>query len=375
MEYKYFAFISYNLADTKWGKMLSRKLENYKMSTTLCSQYGCKKNPIRPVFFAPYEIQPGDLDEELKKRLKASKNLIVICSPNSAKSEWVGKEIAFFHSLGRSENIYFFIVSGIPDSGNPETECYNPVIRELGLAGHLGVNVNEKIFRFPWLNRERAFVQLITKFLGIEFDTLWKRHKRWMIERLVKLTAGVVAVLAGLAYIWVVNVPKSVNVRLVGVDPVNASLPEMRNAVVTITVGDEVKTDTVSDFAETAIFKNIPAKLLGSEVKIAVSCEDYNTVDTTVILAEDNSVNLSRNASVYGKGRLMVYSSEKEAGLSDCKVFVEGKEMVSDKDGYIYLDIPLESQKVRYSVRSEEVSLIDDSISMPVSENAIILVR
>lgn len=375
MEYKYFAFISYNSADTKWGKMLSRKLENYKMSTTLCSQYGCKKNPIRPVFFAPYEIQPGDLDEELKERLKSSKNLIVICSPNSAKSEWVGKEIAYFHSLGRSKDIYFFIVNGTPDSGNPQTECYNPVVRELGISGFLGVNVNEKVYRYPWLNRERAFVQLITKLLGIEFDTLWNRHKRWLIERVVKISAVTVAVLAAIVYIWAINVPKSVNVKLVDVNPVNASLPEMRNAVVTMTVGDEEKTDTVSNFSDVAFFRNIPAKMLGSEVKIAVACEDYNKVDTSLILAEDNSVSLSRNASVYGKGRLMIYSSEKEAALPNCKIFVEGNEMISDKDGYIYLDIPLESQKARYAVHSEEVPLLDDSISMPVSENAIILTR
>ena len=132
-ESKYFAFISYNSKDIDWGKKLQSKLEHYKMPATLCSQRGWTRTPIRPVFFAPTDIQPGGLTNELQERLRASRNLIVICSPNSAKSEWVGAEIAFFHELGRTENIHFFIVDGEPHSGNAETECFNPVVNRLGL--------------------------------------------------------------------------------------------------------------------------------------------------------------------------------------------------------------------------------------------------
>ena len=109
-EYKYFAFISYSSLDVKWGKLLQRKLEHYRMPATLCSEHGWERMPIKPVFFAPTDIQPGGLTEELQKRLRASRNLIVICSPNSAQSEWVGKEIEYFHNLGRTKQIYFFIV-------------------------------------------------------------------------------------------------------------------------------------------------------------------------------------------------------------------------------------------------------------------------
>ena len=98
-QFKYFAFISYNSKDTEWGKKVQKKLEHYRMPATLCSEHGWKRRPINPVFFAPTDIQPGGLSAELQERLKASQHLIVICSPNSAKSQWVGREIEYFHNL------------------------------------------------------------------------------------------------------------------------------------------------------------------------------------------------------------------------------------------------------------------------------------
>lgn len=133
-QYKYFAFISYNSKDTAWGKRLQKKLEHYRMPSTLCSEHGWEKKPIKPVFFAPTDIQPGGLSEELQERLKASQHLIVICSPNSAKSQWVGREIEFFHNLGRTKNIHFFIVEGSPHSGNPGDGMLQPRHRQVGVA-------------------------------------------------------------------------------------------------------------------------------------------------------------------------------------------------------------------------------------------------
>ena len=39
-EFKYFAFISYNSKDTEWGKKIQKKLEHYRMPSTLCSEHG-----------------------------------------------------------------------------------------------------------------------------------------------------------------------------------------------------------------------------------------------------------------------------------------------------------------------------------------------
>lgn len=169
-QYKYFAFISYNSHDLKWGKRLQKKLEHYRMPATLCSERGWKRTPIQPVFFAPTDIQPGGLSQELQERLKASRHLVVICSPHSAKSEWVGREMAFFHQLGRTQDIHFFIVEGEPHSGDPDTECFNPMVETLGLHEILAANIHEDVHRISYLNRERAYVQLVSKLLDVEFD-------------------------------------------------------------------------------------------------------------------------------------------------------------------------------------------------------------
>ena len=225
---KYFAFISYNSRDLRWGKRLQRKLEHYRMPATLCSEKGWERTPIRPVFFAPTDIQPGGLTSEIQERLRASRHLIVICSPNSARSEWVGKEIAFFHEIGRTRNIHFFIVDGAPHSGNPDTECFNPVVKELGLPEILGANIHEKIFRLGWLNRERAYVQLISKLLDVEFDSIWKRHRRILTQKIIAWVMALALILLSVAGVWAGSRPVDVTVRLDETSYHNDQLPPMQ---------------------------------------------------------------------------------------------------------------------------------------------------
>ena len=292
-QFKYYAFISYNSKDTEWGKRLQRKLEHYRMPATLCSEHGWERNPINPVFFAPTDIQPGGLTEELQERLRASRNLIVICSPNSARSEWVGKEIEFFHQLGRTKQIHFFIVDGLPHSGNPDTECFNPIVDTLGLPEILGANIHEKIYRWPWMNKERAYVQLISKLLGVEFDAIWQRHKRLLVQRAVCWAIGIVAVLAALLGVWNSSRSVDVEMRLNEASVHNGDLPPLQDAVVTLTLDNETKTDTIRSLDATTIFKNIPHRFLNKEVRVHVACQEaYLPIDTTLLLSKNVTLDI-----------------------------------------------------------------------------------
>lgn len=372
--YKYYAFISYSSKDTEWGKRLQRKLERYRMPATLCRKHGWGRTPIKPVFFAPTDIQPGGLTEELQERLKASRNLIVICSPNSAQSEWVGKEIEFFHKLGRTKQIHFFIVDGIPHSGDKETECFNFIIDKLSLPEILGANVNEKIYRWPWLNKERAYVQLISKLLGVEFDAIWNRHRRLLVRNAIAWLIGIVAVLSVVFGVWIGSQPVDVEMQLNEASTLNTNLPQLKDAIVTMELDNEVKTDTVASIDRHAIFKNIPHKYLNNVVHISVECRDFIPLDTTVTLTKKIMLNLYRDPNVYGDVRFQLWDGKKEKGVANVKVSVAGNDVVSDKDGYVTMFIPLHEQNSTYFITSE-VPLETDSIYMPRSETDVICIK
>lgn len=373
-QFKYFAFISYNSKDTEWGKKIQKKLEHYRMPATLCSEHGWERTPIKPIFFAPTDIQPGGLTEELQERLRASRNLIVICSPNSAKSEWVGKEIEFFHQLGRTKQIHFFIVDGVPHSGNPETECFNPIVDTLGLPEILGANIHEKIYRWPWMNKERAYVQLISKLLGVEFDAIWQRHKRLLIQKMTAWTIGVMAVVAALVGVWLTNQPVDVEMKLNEATVHNEQLPPLKDAVVTITLDNETKADTIRSLDVSTVFTNIPHRFINKNVRVKVVCQDFLDVDTTLLLTKDVALNIFRNPKVYGDVHFRLWNPNVEKPVANVEVEVAGINVTSDKDGVVSTSIPLESQQMAYPVNAS-IPLANDTIYLPCGEDDVILTR
>ncbi len=377
--YKYYAFISYNSHDTQWGKRLQRKLEGYKMSATLCSQHGWERKPIQPVFFAPTDIQPGGLTEELKMRLRASCHLVVICSPHSAQSKWVGEEIKYFHSLGRAQNIHFFIVEGIPHSKDKNKECFHPVVEKLGMPEILGANIHERVYRLPWMNRERAYVQLITKLLGIEFDDIWQRHKRLLARNIALWVTGALLVMSALVVTWQNTRSIDVGIPVVEGSLHNPNLPAPQNIVVTMRLDNEVKPpDTLKNFNDTAHFTNVPRRFVGKEVQVSVSGDGYLPLDTTFILSPDAVLKLYRNPDWYGhiKARIYKYDKDKKENIvvPHQTVWIEGREVTSDATGRIELDVPLAEQKTAYSVTAN-VPLETTAISMPCGNSGGIVLK
>lgn len=370
-EYKFFAFISYSSRDYKWGKRIQEKLEHYRMPTTLCSKHGWERKPMKPVFFAPTDIQPGDLTEELKERLKASRNLIVVCSPHSAQSEWVGKEIAYFHQLGRTQRIQFFIVDGVPHSGNPESECFNPIIKTLGLPEILGANIHERIYRLPWLNQERAYVQLITKLLGVEFDSIWQRHRRMLIRQVVTWIFGVVAILISMVVVWHYNQPVDIQLSLREQSIKNLKLPPLHDAVVTLTLDKETKIDTISSLSDKGSFLYIPHRYIGKDVRITISCPDYLPVDTTITLMENIEVNIYRNPAVYGNIQFKLWNTSKESYVCNTTIRIDDIVAVSDAEGVVKTIVPLAKQKKEYRL-SSTVPLEDSILYMPYGKDCVI---
>ncbi len=175
---KYFAFISYKREDEEWAVWFHHELENYHLPATLNGRTDLPKK-FRPVFRDIDELKAGNLPEQIYDALATSAYLIVICSPNSAKSKWVNKEIGDFIEIGKAKgidnvrNIFPFIVDGRPHAQNEEEECFPQALRDLSEEHEqVGGNVNES-------GRDKAFVKVMAGMLpNVAFDDLWNRYER-----------------------------------------------------------------------------------------------------------------------------------------------------------------------------------------------------
>lgn len=220
-----YVFISYNHKDVKWAKWLQKKLEWYRLPTEAHNEFSDSRY-IRPVFRDRDNLTSGVLNDSLRKNLEASRYLVVICSPNSAKSEWVSDEIRAFIEMGRLEQIVPFIVEGSPEESFPlALRQWNQEHPDRNLLG-IAVTDDGKT------DRQKAFVRLTAHILGLQFDTLWQRHKRF-IRRLAVAAAVVAVVLVALAY-WFM-VPVRLQVTLQGE---TCQLPDMEEGTLTLNGGE-----------------------------------------------------------------------------------------------------------------------------------------
>lgn len=175
---EYFAFISYKREDEKWAQWLQRKLESFRLPSHLKGRDDLPKE-IRPVFKDTSELVPGNLPQQIIDALDKSRFLIVICSPRSAASPWVDKEVDAFLKMGRADKIIPFIIEGIPFSNDASKECFPESLRALEKNQEiLGANIRE-------MGREAAFVKIVSRMFGLRFDVLWQRHERYLRRRRV----------------------------------------------------------------------------------------------------------------------------------------------------------------------------------------------
>ncbi|MFZ4765553.1 MAG: toll/interleukin-1 receptor domain-containing protein [Roseimicrobium sp.] len=126
---RYSAFISYRHADNtqegrRWAEWLHRGLERYVVPPDLIGTPNLRGEPIRdslyPIFRDEDELPANaDLATGIRAALEVSDHLIVICSPRSAVSPWVRKEVREFKELGRSDRILAIIIAGEPNADDP----------------------------------------------------------------------------------------------------------------------------------------------------------------------------------------------------------------------------------------------------------------
>ncbi|MEO6227614.1 MAG: toll/interleukin-1 receptor domain-containing protein, partial [Thermomonas sp.] len=128
----YRAFISYSHADSRWARWVHRRVENYRLPSRLRGtngEFGLLPDRFGPIFRDREDLSSaGELGPSIQLALTNSEALIVLCSPDAARSPWVNNEILNFKRLGHANRIFALILAGEPNTGD-ERECFPPALR------------------------------------------------------------------------------------------------------------------------------------------------------------------------------------------------------------------------------------------------------
>jgi tetratricopeptide (TPR) repeat protein len=187
----YVAFISYSHKDAAIGRWLHRRLEAYQIPKRLAGtegEHGEVPARLTPIFRDREELPAaGDLSEKVRAALAASRNLIVVCSPHSAASPWVAREIATFRELHPDRPIFSAIVEGEPDQCFPSalrTGGAEPLAADLRAAGD---------------GPRLGLLKLVAGLAGVGLDALVQRDAARRIRRITWVTAAAVAAMLVMA--------------------------------------------------------------------------------------------------------------------------------------------------------------------------------
>ena len=197
-EFKYYAFISYSHKDQKIARKLQKRLEKYHLPAALQKKHPGLPKKLSPVFIDELDLVGiGTLKESLQEKLNESNYLIVICSPNSAKSEYVNDEVSYFIKKGKTDHIIPFIIDGEPHANDSSVECFPPAILNLPREHEL-LGIDMKKFGV-----RDSFSRVTATLLSLDLDNFVNYEKRRRIRKIVTLSSMAAAfmIAAGL-FIW-----------------------------------------------------------------------------------------------------------------------------------------------------------------------------
>src|SRR5262249_53265067 len=205
---KYWAFLSYSHTAKKWGDWLHKALETYRVPRRLVgkeSRDGKIPERLFPIFRDREELPvSADLGSNINEALNESRYLIVICSPRSAQSRWVGEEIKTFKKLGREDRILALIVDGEPNARDGksefkiEDECFHEAMRYRMTDGELTEVRTEPIAadtREEKDGKTNAKLKLVAGLLGVNYDDLKQREQERRLRRARIVLAASVALI------------------------------------------------------------------------------------------------------------------------------------------------------------------------------------
>lgn len=215
---KYWAFLSYSHHDKAVAKRLQRQLETYRVPARLVGRetsQGPVPARVAPVFRDRDELHAGaDLKASVQDALSRSRWLIVVCTPDAARSPWVNREIIEFKRLRGERHVLALIARGEPFAsdmpGREAEECFPPALRRA--LNEQGVPEGEPLepiaadMRKHGDGPQRATLKLVAGMIGVGFDDLVRRDMQRRVRWLSALAGASVLGVVVFAYMAVMAV-------------------------------------------------------------------------------------------------------------------------------------------------------------------------
>lgn len=336
---KLYAFISYSHKDVKVAKWLQKNLEAFRLPSQIYNEIDARSRYLRPILLDQTDFNTGILTDVIRQHLEESKFLIIICSKRSAHSEWVSKEAEAFVKMGRLNRI---IPVFIDEDGIPERELFPIFLREYfkTVPGSelLGIH-------FSKTSREQCLIRIVSKMLGISYDSLWNRHRRQSVRRIRRLScAGVVAALVT----YILAVPIRLEVEM---ETESASLPtseKLSLAVNGTKLDKPLANNTIKDIT-------LPGYRRFSNIKLHADALYFQPVDT--ILAGNFGWKHKVKICLKRDNTFAVYSglvlTDNMTPIKDVSVKVLHLTTKTDVNGKFYIKVPLEHQRLQLPIKLE----------------------
>ncbi len=173
--FQYTAYISYSHRDARWAGWLHRVLEGYRVPSRLAGrqgEHGIIPRRLAPVFRDREDLSSAsDLGSHITQALDTSRMLIVVCSPEAARSRWVNEEVRWFRTKHPDRPVHCLLVDGEVGGAGPSP--FPPELTERGDAEPLAADPR------PWADgKTLARQKIIAGMLGVRLDELRQRDLR-----------------------------------------------------------------------------------------------------------------------------------------------------------------------------------------------------
>lgn len=188
----YSAFISYSRRDATVAHRIHSRLESYRLPSRLHPKTGVwnnKTNRLKPLFRDLDEMTvAADISGALAEAIASSAYLIVLCSAEAAKSDWVGREIEMFRAAHGDANILAALIDGSPAT------AFHPAL--LHSRGGALIQPLAADFRREGDGQRLALLKLEAVMAGIGLGEMVRRDTQRRLRQLAMALTAILVVLS-----------------------------------------------------------------------------------------------------------------------------------------------------------------------------------